>query len=76
MLTMNDIDEWQDKCHRQLELKKAHAAKGHDWVVDSHSFDSYKLLQLLHYAKMGVIEEQKALAAARGYPAPTAEPST
>ena len=76
MLTMADIEEWQDKCRRQLKMKQEHAAKGHDWVVDSHSFSSFKLLELLHYAKMGVAEEQRTIAAnassARAAPEPNA----
>lgn len=54
MLSIDEIRDLRHKCKRQIELRTKEAERGHDWVVDSHSFNSFQLLQLLALAELGV----------------------
>lgn len=54
MLNLNDLDFLTEECRRTLDLKRREAERGHDWVVDSHSISSTRLLELLAYARLGL----------------------
>lgn len=49
----DDLDRLEQDALRVLKMKTEQAQKGHDWVVDSHSLSSSRLLELVALAKLG-----------------------
>lgn len=52
-MDLNQLNRLEDDARRTLRLKEKEAAKGHDWVVDSHSLTSTRLLELVALARLG-----------------------
>lgn len=55
-----DLDRMETDAERTLSLKLAAAKEGHDWVVDSHSMGSHKLVEIVALARLG-LQAQESL---------------
>ena len=49
----DELERLEGEALKTLRMKTEQAQKGHDWVVDSHSFTSHRLLELVALAKLG-----------------------
>jgi hypothetical protein len=53
MITTEDLDRLERDALATIKIKTEAAFVGHDHVVDSHSMNSFKLLELVALARRG-----------------------
>lgn len=58
-MTKDDLDRLEEAALTCIRIKTENAQKGNDWVVDSHSLTSHRLLELVALARRGYMNNEE-----------------